>query len=70
MQPNRPPPKFALHNAIVRHTPNLPMKEVFAGAELSGNLGGAFGKLAAGTPIEQAPTFLQELAREKTLARK
>ena len=70
MQPTRPPPKFALHGAVVRRTPNIPLKEVFAVAELSGDLGGVFGKLTAGTPLDQTPTFLQELAREKTLARK
>ena len=54
-----------------RHTNNSPFKEVIAVAETREGWRGVLGKLtAAGTPTETAPTFLEELARTGTLAKK
>ena len=51
-----------------RNTPNTPLKEVMALAETRGDWAGSAQSL---TPeVEEAPTFLAELSRDRVLKKK
>jgi hypothetical protein len=59
---------LAVTAVIPRNTPNNPLKEVMAQAEVTDAWPEVAVKLAQGAP--ETPTFLEQMARDKVLKRK